>query len=100
MNNPQEKISLTIDEKRELKKKAHHLKPVVTLGKKGVSEALINELLQALLAHELIKLQVMPERKRELAEDLQAILRETNSEHIDTIGNVIILYKKRENSQE
>lgn len=99
MNNQQEKTPLTSDEKREFKKKAHHLKSVVQLGKRGVSEAFITELNCALVAHELIKLQVMAERKSELVEDLEAILKETGAEHIDTIGNIVILYKKREDEQ-
>lgn len=99
MNNQQEKTPLSNDEKRELKKNAHHLKPVVSLGKKGVSEAFIIELNQALLVHELLKIQVMTERKPELAQDLEAILRETQAELIDIIGNIVILYKKREDEQ-
>lgn len=99
MNNQQEKTPLSSDEKRELKKNAHSLKPVIQLGKKGVSEAFIAELNGALLAHELIKMAVMPERKSELASDLEEILKQTLAEHIDTIGNTVILYKKRVDEQ-
>lgn len=99
MNNQQEKIPLSSDEKRELKKNAHHLKPVIQLGKKGVGEAFITELNGALLAHELIKMAVMPERKSELSSDLKTILEQTSAEHVDTIGNIVILYKKRVGEQ-
>ncbi len=99
MNNQQEKTPLSSDEKRELKKNAHSLKPVIQLGKKGVSEAFIAELNGALLAHELIKMAVMPERKSELASDLEEILKQTLAEHVDTIGNTVILYKKRVDEQ-
>lgn len=96
MNNPQEKTPLSSDEIRELKKQAHHLKPVVQLGKKRVSETFIAELNGALKTHELIKMQVAPDQKATLDEDLALILQETNAVHIDTIGNIVILYKEQE----
>lgn len=100
MNNQQEKTLLSSDQKRELKKLAHHLKPIIQIGKGGLSEGLMREIDSALLAHELIKMQVSPVLKPSLSEILPKILSETNSSHIDTIGNVVILFRRREkNSQ-
>lgn len=96
MNNQQEKTLLPNETKRELKRLAHHLKPVVIAGKKGFSSALINEIEQALLAHELIKLQISPKIKEGLEENLAQILQQTGAEHIDTIGNIVILFRKNE----
>ncbi len=100
MNNRQEKTLLPSEVKRELKRLAHHLKPVVLAGKKGITPEIIKEIDIALCAHELIKLQISPKIKESLADDLQEIVRETNAEHIDTIGNIVILFRKnKENSQ-
>lgn len=96
MNNQQEKTLLSSDQIRNLKKLAHHLKPVVQIGKKGVSKTLLSEIDAALQVHELIKLQFLPSQKKALLEDLAIILRETTSEHIDTIGNIVIVFRKRE----
>lgn len=96
MNNKQEKTLLPQDKKRELKRLAHHLKPVVLAGKKGVSHALINEINEALTAHELIKLQINAKMKETFEQDLQQIVDETGAEHIDTIGNIVILFRKNE----
>ena len=96
MNNQQEKILLSEEQIRFLKKSAHHLKPVVQVGKKGVSLALINEINQALLDHELIKVQVLPVQKPELDENVRELTLKTGAEHIATIGNVIILFKARD----
>lgn len=95
MNNQQEKIVLTQEQRRFLKKSAHHLKPVVQLGKKGISSALINEINQALLDHELIKVQVLPVQKSDIEENVQTLITETGADHIATIGNMIILFKAR-----
>lgn len=99
MNNQQEKILLPA-QIRQLKKMAHHLKPVVQIGKKGLSEALFKEIDEALLAHELIKVQLSPLFKSNWEDMLIEIVRLTESHHIDTIGNIVILFRKRgENSQ-
>lgn len=99
MNNQQEKIVLTQEQRRFLKKSAHHLKPVVQLGKKGISQALINEIHQALLDHELIKVQVLPVQKSDIEQNVQTLIEETGADHIATIGNMIILFKAREDSE-
>jgi RNA-binding protein len=98
MNNQQEKTLLPW-EKRKLKELAHHIDPVVQIGKKGLTEGLFREINEALLAHELIKIQISPIIKENLSDNLARILGETGAEHIDTIGNIVILFRKRnENS--
>ena len=86
MNNQQEKMLLNAADKRELKKLAHHLKPIVQIGKKGVTDALIQEIDTALLAHELVKVHIAKDQKDNLKEDLDQILAKTMAHHIDTIG--------------
>lgn len=99
MNNQQEKILLSISTIRSLKKLAHHLKPVVQIGKKGISDALIKEIDQALETHELIKIQVLPPEKPNLESDTDAIILKTGASHVATIGNIIILFRQKvENS--
>ena len=99
MNNQQEKIPLSISAIRSLKKLAHHLKPVVQIGKKGVSESLIQEINQALETHELIKIQVLPPEKPNLESDVDIIILKTDAHHVATIGNIIILFRQKvENS--
>jgi RNA-binding protein len=95
MKNQQEKTVLSADQRRELKKLAHHLKPVVIIGKKGLSDPVIKEIDLALLAHELIKIQVHPSHKATLMNDVGRIVQETSSSYIDTIGNIVILYRER-----
>lgn len=84
-------------ERKELKSQAHHLKPVIMIGKLGMTEALIKATDKALLDHELIKVkfQDFKDEKKQLADELA---KKTNAAVIDIIGNILILY--RENQEE
>lgn len=95
MKKETEKTILSADARRDLKKLAHHLKPVVIIGKKGVTEAVINEIDGALEAHELIKVQIHPSHKATLLADMAVVVEKTSSSYIDTVGNIVILYRKR-----
>ena len=79
--------------KRKLKSLAHHLKPVVLIGQKGITENLIKAADRALSDHELIKVKFidLKDQKRELTEQ---IVKGTGACHVNTIGNVVILYKE------
>ncbi len=96
MNKQQEKTVLSIEEIRSLKKSAHHLKPVIQVGKKGVSEGLIKEIEQALADHELIKIQFLPVQKPDMDAAILAIVSQSGSTHVATVGNVLILFKAKE----
>ena len=73
---------------------AHHLKPVVYLGKHGVTESFIESVNQALDTHELIKLKFnsFKEERKILAKDIEA---RTNSEMVGMIGNIAIYYREQ-----
>lgn len=82
--------------KQTLKAKAHHLKPVVLLGTKGLTPAVAEETNIALLAHELIKVKINGAEKsmresiaNELCDSLHATL-------VQLIGNTAIIYRKNE----
>jgi RNA-binding protein len=83
---------LSAPEKKKLKAEAHHLKPVVQIGHKGKTKTLIKAIDDALIAHELIKIQFLDfkEEKRELA---QEIAEEIDSAIVGIIGNVLTLYR-------
>jgi RNA-binding protein len=84
---------LSVTEKKRLKTKAHHLKPVIQIGNKGLTESLLKAIGDALLSHELIKIKFL-EYKEEKKEIAQEIAEETDSEIIGLIGNVLILYRE------
>jgi RNA-binding protein len=87
-------MSLTSSQKSFLRGKAHHLKPVVIVGQHGLSENVLSEMDQALLAHELIKFKMSAAEREEKKRMIEKICTHTSSELIQTIGNMAILYRR------
>ncbi len=85
---------LNITERKKLKSAAHHLKPLVQIGQKGLTDTLMKAVEKALVDHELIKIKFgdFKEEKRELSIE---IANELRAEIVSTIGNVVILYRKQ-----
>jgi len=81
-------------ELRELKAKAQRLKPLVKLGKEGLSESFLRGLDQALSDHELVKVKFeeFKDQKKELAPALAARAR---AQIIMRVGNVVVLFRRR-----
>jgi len=83
---------MTGKQKRHLRTMAHFLKPVVNLGKHGLSPETRNEIDTQLLEHELIKLKVLdscPISKKDCAH----LLTHANSlEIVQIIGKTLTLY--------
>lgn len=80
--------------KQALKAKAHHLKPVVLLGAKGLTPAVINETDGALTAHELIKVKINGMEKEDRQLVAQELCESLQAELVQLIGNTVILYRK------
>ncbi len=82
--------------KQQLKADAHHLKPVILLGNKGLTPAVIEETNIALLAHELIKVKINGAEKSDrqlIAEEMCNTLHATL---IQLIGSTAIIYRTNE----
>ncbi|MGP8153561.1 MAG: ribosome assembly RNA-binding protein YhbY [Smithella sp.] len=80
-------------QKKYLRAQAHHLKPLVIIGTKGVTEQIIGSVDLALKGHELIKVKFgeFKEAKKEISKD---IAKATKSEIAGIIGNITILYRQ------
>jgi len=79
---------------KQMKTKAHDLKPVIMIGQAGLTEAVSKEIELALDIHELIKIKVRAERE-DRKQIQQQICTETNAELIQSIGQVIVIYRKK-----
>lgn len=84
---------LTSTQRKHLRQQAHHLEPVVLIGKQGVNDLVIRTIVEALDARELIKLRFNDHKdsKRELLDEIE---RRTGCETAGTVGHVAILYKR------
>ena len=85
---------ITAAQKRFLRSKAHHLKPVVTVGQHGLSENVMNEVNLALDAHELIKVKLSVGDREEKKSILGEIISNSKAELIQSIGHVAVLFRR------
>ncbi len=79
---------------QQLKARAHSLKPVVMLGAKGLTQAVIDEVEVALKAHELIKVKLPQSDKNQRRETSDNIAQSTQSQVIQIVGNTLVLYRE------
>ena len=85
---------LTSKQRSYLRSKAHSLKPVVILGAAGLTEAVLNEIENAVAHHELIKVKINAGDRDELKEMANSMCEHTKSELVQVIGHIAVLYRK------
>ena len=79
--------------KKYLRSLAHHLKPVVIVGKNGIGGQFMASVDAALNDHELIKIK-FGEFKEEKEEISAQIAGQTQSEVVGIIGHIVIFYRQ------
>lgn len=86
--------TLTSAQRKWLRGQAHSLRPVVQIGRQGLTGAVLRQVDEALNDHELIKVQaaVPREEKKEVAARLAS---ELGAEIAGHIGHVVILYREQ-----
>lgn len=87
-------MALTGKQIRTLRALAHHLDPVVFVGKADVAEAVAKQADQALEAHELIKCGVQDGSELTTREAAEALAEVTTSEVVQVIGHRFALYRE------
>lgn len=92
-------MSLSKKQIQHLKGLAHPLKPAILLGANGLTEAVLAEIELALGHHELIKVKVPTDDRELKAKIMDAIVRETQAEKVNTIGHVLTIYKASEDQK-
>ena len=86
---------LTSTQAKYLRGIAHGLKPVVFIGQKGLTDALIRSTEEAFDSHELIKIKFIDykekKQKTEITRDLEG---RTGSNLAGMVGHIAMLYKQ------
>jgi RNA-binding protein len=86
-------MSLSNRQLKILRGLCHHLKPVVMVGDKGLSENVKTEIETALNHHELIKIKLKTDRetRTEWAEQIKSTF---SAEPVQSIGQVVCFFRR------
>jgi len=80
-------------QRKNLRGVAHGYKPLVQIGKEGLSESVLGAIDDALVAHELIKVKIAAERS-EREQFVPVIEERLDCECVGTVGRMAILYRE------
>lgn len=87
-------IELSPVERRRLKAHAHKLHAVVTIGDKGLSDAVLQAIDAALKSHELIKVKVASDDRAAREALLARICAAVDASPVQHIGKILVLYRE------
>ncbi len=89
-------MKLSNTQKKYLKSLGQKLNAVVMIGKDGINHHLVNNLNQALKAHELVKVSMLNTSPLSVNEAAIQLASDSKSEIVSTVGRVLVLYKPSE----
>ncbi|MDY4800583.1 MAG: ribosome assembly RNA-binding protein YhbY [Fusobacterium mortiferum] len=87
-------MELTSKRRAYLRKKAHDLDALVRIGKEGVTDNLIQSILDAIESRELIKVKILQNCEEEKMEIMGQLSQCKEFEVVGIIGRTIILFKE------
>jgi RNA-binding protein len=91
-----EHMALSPSQQRYLRSLAHDLHPVILLGAKGATEAVVKELDLALSHHELVKVKLSGGDKEDRAAQINTLIEGTGAESVQQIGHIVVLFRRNE----
>jgi RNA-binding protein len=80
--------------RKALRAAGHHLSPVVQVGKEGVTPAVLRQLDEALLAHELVKVKVGGESPEDRFEAAARVAAGPGVLLAQVLGRTLLVYRK------
>ena len=89
--------NLSSSQRSYLRSQAHHLEPVVLIGKHGITDGTIESINRVLEARELIKIKFreFKDEKLSLSEKIAEL---TNSQVVGVIGHTVIIFRQNPDS--
>lgn len=85
--------TLTAAQKRHLRGLAHALKPVIMVGGKGITDALLAELELALERHELLKVKVAAGDRDERDAWIDELVERSGAALVQRVGNIATVFR-------
>lgn len=93
-------MSLTSKQRAFLKAEAHHLKPIIQIGKNGLNNEIKTSIRNALDARELIKVTLLQNTDENIHDVAETLEEEIGLDTVQKIGRILSLFKpsaKKEN---
>ena len=87
-------MELTSKRRADLRKKAHDLDPLVRIGKDGITDNLIQSILDAIDSRELIKVKILQNCEEEKQKIMDELSQRREFQVVGMIGKTIILFKE------
>ncbi len=89
--------NLSSSDRSYLRSQAHHLEPVVLIGKNGITDGTIESIDRVLEARELIKIKFreFKDEKLSLSEKITEL---TNAQIVGVIGHTVIIFRQNPDS--
>jgi putative YhbY family RNA-binding protein len=82
-------------QRKELRARAHKLNPILQLGEKGLTDAVIAEIDRALAHHELIKIRAALLNRDEREVALAGICERTGAHAVQHIGKMLVVFRRK-----
>ena len=86
---------LTPAQRRDLRARAHHLNPVVTIGDNGLAPTVVAEIERSLQAHELIKVKVQGAEREQREALMQELCTAVDAAPVQHIGSILVVWRAR-----
>jgi len=86
-------------QRAQLRAMANEMETILQVGKSGVSENTIKQVVDALEARELIKMRILETCPTSVRETADLVANETDSDVVQVIGTRFILYKESKNNK-
>lgn len=86
---------LTSADRRALRARAHHLRPVVMIGNDGLTASVRREIDVNLKSHELIKIRLTGDARETREALAQAICEATDAAVVQHIGKILVVYREK-----
>jgi len=86
-------MKITNNQKKYLRALAHNLKPVITVGKQGLNDAVLLELKHSMQSHELLKIKVRNTNREERKDIIDKIISYADASVVQIIGSSLTIYK-------
>ena len=80
-------------QKRFLRSEAHHLNPVVQIGKNGISETLLDQVDELLERRELIKVSLLQNTDEEATDVADVFEATLHCDVVQIIGRILVVYR-------